>query len=219
MTNPGLGDVIDNDLRQTLKQWEHLGRRPYIVSPRWIPKEISGMAPQQELIDYHLVPRLWQLLADFPEILKRHTLRVQQPGWLEAPATSEPEDICSEDPVALSNGTPVTVISYEVPDRHVASFRWFGQLLDVAAQWGTVEWTIKVNDRPVRSYQNFKQQRGVFAYPTRLAAPIKLKSKDTLIVEATGGATAVNALARIQGWVMAATSVTQDGTYKDWNAR
>lgn len=214
-----LGDVVDNDLRSILEQWEHLGRKPYIVKPAWVPPKIPGMEIQQALLDYHLAPRLWQLLADFPELLKRHTLRVQQPGWLEAPASSEPEDICSETPVALSNGTAVTIISYTVPDRHVAVFRWFGQYLDVGSQWGIASWTISVNDRPVRSYQNFTQQRGNFANPTRLAGPIKLKSKDTIIVQATGGVTAVNALARLQGWVMAATSVTQDGTYKDWNAR
>jgi hypothetical protein len=214
-----LGDIIDPTIRENIKNWEHLGRRPYIVKPMWKPPLIAGCELQQQLIDQHLLPRLWQLLADFPELLRRYVLRVQQPGWLEAPATSEPEDICSEIPVALVNGTPVTVISYQVPDRHVASFRWFGQWLDVAAQFGTVSWTIKVNKKPVRSYQNFTQQRGVFAYPTRLAAPIKLKGKDLLVVEATGGAVAVNALARIQGWVMAATSVTQDGTYNDWNVR
>jgi hypothetical protein len=214
-----LGDVIDPTVRRTLKQWEHLGRRPYIVSPIWNPRDIEGMALQQRLLEEHLVPRLWQMLADFPELLRRYVLRVQAPGWLEQPATSEAEDICSENAVPLQNGTPVTVISYQVPDRHVASFKWFGHMLDVAAQWGTVTWTIKVNDRPVRTYYLFKQQRGVFAYPTRLANVIKLKSKDTLIVEATGGATAVNALARLQGWVIPVTSLTQDGTYGDWNVR
>lgn len=214
-----LGDVVDDDLRQTLEQWEHLGRRPYIVSPTWVPRQIAGMEAAQALLDRHLIPRLWQLLADFPEVLKRHVLRVQQPGWLEPPASSEPEDLCSEDPVALSNGTPVTVLTYQVPDRHVVSFKWFGQMLDVSTEWGTVVWSILVNDKPVRTYFEFKQQRGNFMNPTRLAGPIKLKSKDVLVVEATGGATPVNAYARLQGWIMAATSVTQDGTYKDWNVR
>ncbi|HXJ73111.1 MAG TPA: hypothetical protein VNM37_09660, partial [Candidatus Dormibacteraeota bacterium] len=86
-------------------------------------------------------------------------------------------------------------------------------------QWGTVTWTIRVNKRPVRTYHNFKQQRGVFAFPTRLAAPIKLKGKQTVEILATGGATAVNALVRIQGWLVAATAVTQDGTATDWNVR
>lgn len=217
--NRNLGDVVDNDLRQNLEQWEHLGRRPYIVSPKWIPRPIEGMGPAQLLLDQHLVPRLWQLLADFPHLLKKHVLRVQQPGWLYPPASSEAEDICSETPVALANGTPETIISYTVPDRHVASFKWFGHMLDVSTEWGTVIWSIKVNDRPIRTYFEFLQQRGNFMNPTRLANVIKLKSKDTIIVEATGGPNAVTAIARLQGWVMAATSVTQDGTYNDWNVR
>lgn len=216
---PNLGDIIDNPTRVALKNWEHLGRRPYIVAPLWRPPEIVGAEFQQQLLEKHLMPRLWQLLADFPELLRKYVLRVQLPGWLEQPATSDAEDICSEDPVALSNGTPVVVISYQVPDRHVAAFKWFGHMLDVAAQWGTVVWTIRVNERPVRTYFQFKQQRGVFAFPTRLANVIKLKSKDTIEVMATGGATAVNAFARLQGWVIPVTSLTQDGTHNDWNVR
>lgn len=216
---PNLGDIVDNSTRRALKQWEHLGRRPYIVSPMWKPPQIDGAELQQALLDKHLIPRLWQLLADFPELLRKYVLRVQLPGWLEQPATSEAEDICSEDPVALSNGSPQTIVTYQVPDRHVASFKWFGHMLDVGSQWGTVLWTIRVNERPIRTYFNFKQQRGNFTNPTRLANVIKLKSKDTIEVIATGGATAVNATARLQGWVIPVTSLTQDGTHNDWNVR
>lgn len=218
MSRP-MGDVQDPSLRETLLQWEHLGRRPYIVAPDWAPPQLEGMQGIQRLIDAHLVPRLWQLLADYPQLLQKFTLRVQQPGWLEPASTAEPLDVCSEDGVALTSGTPVVVVSYQVPDRHVASLRWFGHMLSDSTQWGTVVWTIWVNKKPVRTYYQFKQQRGIFANPTRLAAPIKLKSKDLLQITATGGADDVDAFARIQGWLMAATSVTQDGTARDWNAR
>ena len=39
------------------------------------------------------------------------------------------------------------------------------------------------------------------------------------VVQATGGATAVSALARMQGFVIPVETVTQDGSYKDWNSR
>ncbi len=219
MSDKNLGDVQDPSLRETLLQWEHLGRRPYIVKPTWMPPQLQGMGSIQSVIEQHMLPRLWQLLSDYPELLRKYTYRVQQPGWLEPAMSAEPLDICSETDVALADGTPVTVISFSVPDRHVASLRWFGHMLDASGQWGTVTWTIRVNKKPVRTYFNFKQQRGVFANPTRLAAPIKLKGKDVVEVIATGGATAVNALARLQGWLVAVSSVTQDGTGKDWNVR
>lgn len=215
----GLGDVLDPSLRRTLPQWAHLGRARWIVKPEWKPEAIPGLESQQALIDQHLLPRLWQLLSDYQELVRRFTLRVQQPGWIVPPFGCEPEDIASETPVALINGTPVVVVSYQVPDRHVAAFPRFGHMLDVAAQWGTVLWTIRVNRKPVRTYYNFTQQRGTFVDPTAMAKPITLKPKDLLEVIATGGAAAVNALARLPGWVIPVTSLTQDGTAIDWNVR
>jgi len=218
--NRNLGDVMDPELRETLVQWENLGRRPWIVKPKWAPPRIQGLESIQMLIDQNWMPRFWQLLADYQELLRRGgAYRVQQPGWLEPVSSADPLDLCSEDLVPLADGTPTVVLEYQVPDRHVASLRWFGHMLDVSAQFGTVTWTIQVNERPVRTYQDFKQQRGTVLNPTRLAAPIKLKGKDKLEIIATGGATAVNALARIQGWLVAAGAVTQDGTAADWNVR
>lgn len=214
-----MGDVLDPSLRETLIQWEHLGRRPYIVSPDWTAPKLPGLEPHQALLDQHLLPRLWQLLSDYPQLLQKFVYRVQQPGWMEPAASADPLDLCSEVGVPLQNGVAVTIATFQVPDRHVASFRWFGHMLDVAAEWGTVTWTIRVNKKPVRTYFNFKNQRGLYANPTRLAAPIKLKGKDVIEVLATGGATPVNAIVRVQGWLVAVTSVTQDGTAKDWNVR
>lgn len=215
-----LGDVIDPELRQILIQWEHLGRRPWIVKPKWTPPSLPGMQPVQNLIDQHLIPRLWQLLADYQELLRKGgSFRVQQPGWLEPAWSADPLDICSEEPVALVDGTPVEVLSFQVPDRHVASLRWFGHGLDQGTEWGTVVWTITVNDKPVRTYFKFKQQRGLYVEPTRLAGPIKLKGKDVIKLLATGGSTDVNATGRLQGWLVAAGAVTQDGTAADWNVR
>src|SRR5258706_5562914 len=163
MSDKTLGDVQDPSLRETLLQWEHRGRRAYIVKPRWVPPALPGMDGIQALIERHMMPRLWQLLADYPELLRKYTYRVQQPGWMEPAMSADPLDICSEVPVSLVDSTPVTIISFAVPDRHVASLRWFGHMLSVGSQWGTVTWTIRVNKKPVRTYFDFRQQRGVFA--------------------------------------------------------
>lgn len=216
----GLGDIVENEGLRAIEQGlEYIGRQRWIVKPEWKPKAVPGLEPVQTLLDHHLVPRLWQLLSDNYVLLRKGVYRVQKPGWIEPPFTSEPEDRVSETAVALA-ATDTVVVSYQVPDRHVASFTRFGHMLDVAAQWGTVNWTIQINKRPVRTYQNFRQQRGTVVEPTPLAKPITLKPKDLLeIVANLGGGAAVNATARIMGWSIAAASITQDGTAKDWNVR
>lgn len=215
----GLGDVQDPSLRRTLQQWGHLGRHRWIVNPDWNPPpSAAGETPAQHL-EGHVLPRLWQLLADYYELLKTGVFRVQKPGWLEAPFSALPEDLCTETAVALANGTETVVLSYQVPDRHVAAFDRFGHLLTDATQWGTVIWTIRVNRKPVRTYHSFRQQRGSFIDPTPMAQPLKLKGKDLLEVVAIGGATAVSALVRLPGWLISAASITQDGTALDWNVR
>jgi hypothetical protein len=209
----GLGDIINNDLLRSIDpQWVHLGRRRWIVKPEWVPTKIPELELVQKLIDNHMVPRLWQLLADNYTLLQRGSFHVQKPGWIDPPVTSEPEDRVSETPVALSTGVAVTVLSYTVPDRHYAVFKSFGHMLDVGAQFGTVSWTIQVNKRPYRTYNKFLLQRGTIVQPTLLAKPLILKPKDLLEITATGGVTAVNATVRIMGWSIGAASVVQDGT-------
>jgi hypothetical protein len=217
----GLGDVLDPSLRRTIQQGIRLGRSRWIVRPEWIPTAIPELQPQQKFFEDHALPRLWQLLADYQALLQKGTFRIQKPGWIEPPFGCEPEDLtpASDGLIALANGTPVTIISYQVPDRHVASFPRFGHMLDVAAQWGTVTWTIQVNEKPIRTYQNFKQQRGTVVDPTPMAKPIVLGPKAVLKVTAIGGATPVNAFARLPGWVIPVSSLTQDGTAIDWNVR
>lgn len=214
------GDIVENEELRSIEQGlEYIGRSRWIVKPEWKPPTIQGLESVQTLIDRHLVPRFWQLLADTYVLFRKGVFRVQNPGWLQPPFGSEPEDRVSETAVAVG-ATDTVIVSYQVPDRHVASFISFGHTLDVAAQWGTVVWTIQVNKKPVRTYFKFKQQRGTVIQPTPMAKPITLKSKDLLeIVANLGGGAATNATARIVGWSIAAASVTQDGTAKDWNVR
>jgi len=215
----GLGDVMDPTVRRTLQQWAHIGRRSWIVKPDWQVPVIAGLESEQQMLEEHVLVRYWQMLADFSELLKKTTLRVQEPSWLQPPYGSEPEDIVSESGVLTENGTPVTVISYETPDKMVATFPRFGHMLADFTQWGTVLWAIEVDGKPVRSYNNFLQQRGTLVDPTYMAKPITLKPKSTLTVQATGGAVTTTAYARMPGWLVPVTSYTQDGSQLDWNVR
>lgn len=215
-----LGDIQDPSLRRTIQDYIHLGRQRWIVKPEWVPPAIPGMESQQALIDSHILPRLWQLLSDYQVgLLERGTYHVQLPGWISAPITSEPEDRVSEDPVPLANGSSTVVVSYQCPDRHYAAFKWFGHMLDVAAQWGVVTWSVLINKRPYRTWNAFKQQRGTVVQPTEISRPITLKPKDILQIVATGGPVSVNALARISGWSIAASSVDQSGENSGFKVR
>ncbi len=221
----GLGDIPAGSMEPMERLYQitrgqvSLPRRGWVVSPQWTPPRIQSMELFQKAFEEHELPRMWQVLQDFFVLLQRGRFMVKGPNWTEPPITAEMEDLVSESPVALSNGSPVTVITYEVPDRCIAAFQTFGHLLTDVSQWGTVSWNILVNNRPVRTYSAFLQQRGNLVQPTKFPKPITLKGKDVIAVTATGGATAVSALARLQGFVIPAETVTQDGSYKDWNSR
>lgn len=221
---PGLGDIAPSSVDpmeryfQILRGQVTLPRRGWIVQPKWMPPFVPGMEKFQEIFENHELPRQWQLLEDFFILLQRGRFLTKGPNWIEPPITAEMQDLVSEVEVALDT-TDATVVTYTVPDRCVACFQTFGHGLSLAAQWGTVIWTIDINQKPVRTYHDFRLQRGTIVQPTPFPKPITLKGRDVLRVRARRGATAVSATARIQGYVIAAETVTQDGSYKDWNSR
>lgn len=219
----GLGDIAPPDVDpmdryfRIIRGQVMLPRRGWIVNPQWAPPSVPGMEKFQEIFETHELPRRWQMAEDFFTLLQRGRFLVKNPNWIEAPITAEMCDVVSEDPVAVGTSSTV-IISYTVPDRCVASFKAFGHMLDDSTEWGNVIWNILINKKPVRTYQNFKQQRGNVAMPTSFPKPITLKGRDLIEVTAQN-ADAVNATARLQGFVIAAETVTQDGSYKDWNSR
>lgn len=219
----GLGDIAAPDVDpmdryfQIIRGQVQLPRRGWIVQPKWTPQQVQGMELFQKVFEEHELPRKWQMLEDFYTLLQRGRFMVKRPNWIEPPITAEMEDLVSEDPVAV--GTSATpIISYTVPDRCVCSFLAFGHMLDDSDEWGNVVWNILINKKPLRTYQDFKQQRGNVAMPTSFPKPITLKGRDLIEVTASN-ADAVNAIARLQGFVIAAETVTQDGSYKDWMSR
>ena len=219
----GMGDIapasVDPMERyfRIIRGQVQLPRREWIVSPQWTPPVVPGMEAFQRIFEEHELPRQWQLAEDLFVLLQRGRFMVKNPNWIEAPITAEMADIVSETPVAVQT-TNTEIISYTVPDRCVASFKTFGHMLDDSDEWGNAVWNILVNKRPVRTYQDFKQQRGNTVSPTPFPKPITLKGRDKIQVMASN-ANAVNAIARLQGFVIAAETVTQDGSYKDWMSR
>lgn len=220
----GLGDIappsVDPMERyfRIIRGQVQLPKRGWIVAPRWTPPSIPGMEKFQAVYEDHQLPREWQLAEDFFTLLQRGRFMVKRPNWIEPPITAEMEDLVNETAVVVG-ATDTSVVEYSVPDRCVAAFQFFGHNLTVGAEWGTVVWNIFVNERPVRTYQDFTWQRGSVAVPTKFPKPITLKGKDVLKVTARTGGAAVAAIARVGGYVIAAETVTQDGSYKDWNSR
>jgi len=220
----GLGDIappsVDPMERyfRIIRGQVQLPKRGWIVSPQWAPPQVPGMEAFQKVFENHELPRRWQMLEDLFILLQRGRFMVKSPNWLEPPITAEMTDIVSETAVAVG-AADTTIVTYTVPDRCVTSFLSFGHALSVVAEWGNVIWTIIVNNRPIRTYHDFRLQRGIIAAPTPFPKPITLKGRDVLTVVARTAGAATNAYARISGYTIAAETVTQDGSYKDWNSR
>lgn len=220
----GLGDIapvsVDPMERyfRIIRGQVSLPRRGWIVQPEWKPTPIPGMEAIQKLLEEHSIPRNWQLLEDFFVLLQRGRIMVKSPNWVEPPITAEMADIATSTAVAVG-ATDTDILSYTIPDRCIAAFRGLGHQLSVAAEWDNVIWNIKVNNRPIRTYFDFRQQRGMFVAPTSFPRPITLKGKDVITFTARTGGAAVNAHARLIGYVIPAETVTQDGSYKDWMSR
>lgn len=219
----GLGDIMPPSVDpmeryfRILRGQVSLPRRGWIVKPEWRPPQVPGMEAFQKIFEDHELPRKWQLLEDFYVLLQRGRFMVKNPNWIEPPITAEMEDLCSETAVALA-ATNTDIITYTVPDRCVTTFLAFGHMLSDAAEWGNVIWNIFVNEKPVRTYSEFRQQRGMFPAPTPFPKPITLKGGDVLKV--TGRRTnAVSGYARLAGYTIPAETVTQDGSFRDWNSR
>ena len=220
----GLGDIAPRSVDPTERLFDiargqvMLKRRGWIVQPEWAPTPIPGMEGLQKMFEEHSLPRQWQLLQDLFVMLQRGRYLVKSPNWVEPPITAEMEDLCNYVAVVVG-ATNTTIITYTVPDRCVAAFRSFGHMLTVAAEWDNVIWNIFINGRPVRTFQDFRQQRGMYPAPTPFPKPITLKGRDVITVTARTAGAAVSAFARLPGFVIPAETVTQDGSYKDWNSR
>lgn len=220
----GLGDIAPRSVDPMERYFNiirgqvQLPKRGWIVTPKWEPPAIPGMDPVQRFFEEHAVPRQWQMLEDLFVLLQRGRFLVKSPNWIEPPITAEMCDLVSETAVVVG-ATDTDIVEYTVPDRCVCSLKAFGHNLTVNNEWGTVSWTISINKRPVKTYQEFKQQRGSIISPTPFPKPIILKGRDVFKVTAKTAGGAVSALARVSGFTIAAETVTQDGSYKDWNSR
>jgi len=220
----GLGDIAPASVDPMERYFRivrgqvQLPKRGWIVAPQWDPPTIPGMEAMRQWFEEHSLPRQWQMMEDAFILLQRGRFMVKSPNWIEPPITAEMEDLVSESLVSVQ-ATDTTIVTYTVPDRCVAAFQAFGHQLSVANEWGTVVWNIFINERPVRTYMDFKQQRGQVVAPTPFPKPILLKGRDVFKVTARTSGAAVSALARVAGYVVAAETVTQDGSYRDWNSR
>jgi len=235
MTN--LGDLPNKNVDPVetyfdiLRQGVRMPKNKWIVAPTWDPQCIPGMQPAQDLIDCHLMPRIWQVLVDLWTKLQCGTYFVKNPNWIEPPVTAIGIDLRTEAAVTVAEsasygtadvaaGVDCTHLAgFAVPDRHVASILCFGHELADATFWGITEWEILINGKPARNYFNFRQQIGRFINPTCFSMPILLKWGDTFSVLArnpVGGGT-VGALVRITGFMYPVKALSQDGTFQQYH--
>ena len=118
----------------------------------------------------------------------------------------------------LVRNTDVQVVTFTVPDRVVGTLLGFGHNLDVATEWDNVDWSIRINRKPVPAYDTFRQQIGNFVNPTLFPAPIKVKHRDVVeVIADQTGVPAVNAFARLIGFMYPVKKITGDGSYEEYH--
>ena len=218
----GLGDIQwkDIDALETyfdiLRQGVSLPRRKWIVAPDRQPPVIPGMEAMQRFFEEHALPRMWNLLADLWTKFQCGTYFTKGPNWLEPPLTAIPFEVRNEDAVAVG-ATDTRIASATVPDRFVGAMLRFGHELTDPTQWGTVIWSIRVAEQPIPSYHQFKRQLGSTIAPTPLASHIPAKHGSVVEVVARTAGAAVSAFVRLQGFIFAPRSITQDGSFRDYH--
>lgn len=219
----GLGDIGMKNLDPLDRYFDIINnpavlpRRPWNVKPGKEKVLIPGMEGFQQLLEKVVQPDQWQMLVDFMTLLKTDVFFTKKPNWLEPPITATENELISEDPVAILS-TPTDIVTYTVPDRHVAVVTAFGNAIDDPTLWGTVIWNVLLNEKPIKNWQDFKRQRGMIWNPTRLVFPFVLPPNSKFRVTAES-ASAVDGFARCSGYVFPLKFFTQDGTYRDYQTK
>ena len=217
-----------------VQQGVSLPRSRWIVKPEWEPKPImvppgpgadvaqQVIAAQQQMFEGHVIPRMWQLLMDFWSKSQCGTYFTKRPDWVEPPVTGTSVEVVNETGTAVTGVTDTIICqSDRTPDRMVQSILLFGIDLSLAASWGDIIFTINVNDRPLRYYQDFRRQRGSVAVPATFGVPIVLNPGDMLELTARksgAGIADTTVYARFSGFQFPAQSIDQSGTYRQYHS-
>lgn len=232
-TLAGLGDIEPKGVDpletyfDTVQHGVALPRKRWIVSPQWQPCEVKSVDPlvqkliraQQEMLECHALPRLWEMLMDFWVKAQCGTYFTKNEPWLTPPVTAAPVEILPNNglgtAITAAPGVDVTVASFSVPDRLVGSLLSFGNNIDDATQIGNIQWNIKKNTAPVFGYAGFFGSLGAVADPRPLASQILLKFGDVVDVTARKIAAGpdVTAFCRLQGFSFPAPKISQTGDF------
>lgn len=217
--SPGMGDLPSRPAVPTETYFsidraqQLLTRRPWILQPQVDPRFIKGLEAQQTLIRHELMPDLWEMMKDFLVMQTKMVYFTKRPNWVEPPASAEGLDQRNEVGVAVG-AADTTVVTFTVPDRYLVILWKFGHMLSLSQEWGNVIWNIFDNDRPVRSYQDFRRQIGTYVDPTAFLMPVIITGNHNIRITARTTGAAVNAFARIMGFQFPAKMISQDGTFQ-----
>lgn len=222
---PGLHDLPTKALEpqerihDILRQGVSLPRRKWTVSPEWSPPSIEGSEGLQRVIEGHFLPRQWQMLMDLLQKMGQFPLTVKRPNWIDPPISAIPLDARTDVAVPVVGGAPgavAQILTFTVPDRCVGVLKAFGHEITNPAQWGNLQWTIRINEKPLYLYNQFRQQTGAYLTPTPFASHFLLKAQDVVEVIANQTvAVNVTVLARLMGYVWPAYEYTQDGSFTE----
>jgi hypothetical protein len=175
---------------------------PATPLPDYLEQTGRDIRPEEERqTPEQATPREWDGIVD--ALKNGEPWRAIRPEWLDPPKTGKIVDIYTNDPVVLAPASvDVEVVRYAIPDRYVGMFLDFGHALTDPSLFGTVLWTIAVNEAPEEFYNGWKPQLGEFVRPTAFPRTVPAKYNDVIRVTASNpGLVAVSAFARIRGWI------------------
>lgn len=119
------------------------------------------------------------------------------PPWIEPTLDSEWFDLI-EDLVITSVGVVTTLVSLTLPTACLGRIKWFGQEVKTPNKDDKVEWKIKINDGPDKTYGSVIGRISTIEAPTETfiliprAGTIKL---DVIATEAN-----IRVIGRLKGW-------------------
>jgi hypothetical protein len=231
----GLGDIQPKFMDplehyfDIVRQGVKLPRHPFIVSPDWMPCEVSTGDPAsdklikalQQAFECHVLPRVWQTLMDFWQKSQCGTYFIKSPNWVEPPITA----VCIDEEsvpggVSLVRGAPAVVIaSASMPDRFVGTMRKLALATTTFPGAANVRFTVAVNKNPIHCFNERTGLIGTMEHPETLSNPVPLKHEDILevLADLPAGPATETVFARVEGYKWPAREISQAGDYTQYH--
>ncbi len=199
MRDKALGDIATRQVDDDQPYWDLLeGQRVF-------PETSPVLSPRVLNIDPVAIKGLSEILCN--DIINESLFWKYPGNWIKPPITARNLDLFSDCagvnlPAAAANQT--VLLTFRVPDRHIALFTRFGQALEDATAFDDVEWEFAGTEFEPAYSPPYLGQIGSMLNPYEFPMPLLRKGGETITILARNtGAGAHTAFARLVGYLWA----------------